>query len=63
MTIDEIKKAEKEKNEYSSLKLFKAENNLDLHTDFRRNDKNHQNSIDDSKFEALIENSSSSIPT
>ena len=35
----EIKKAEREKNEskeYSPMRIFKAENNLELHTDFRR---------------------------
>ena len=41
------------------MRLFKAENNLDLHTDFRRNvgDQN-KNSIDVSQYDALVENSS-----
>jgi hypothetical protein len=34
LTIDEIKRAEREK-EYTPMKLFKAENNLDVHTDYR----------------------------
>ena len=39
LTIDEIKKAQREKNElkeYSPMRMFKAENNLELHTDYRR---------------------------
>jgi hypothetical protein len=48
LTIDEIKKAEREKNEfkaYSPMRIFKAENNLELHTDFRRKNED-KNSID-----------------
>tara|TARA_B110000285_G_C15126681_1_gene620677 strand:+ start:1827 stop:2018 length:192 start_codon:yes stop_codon:yes gene_type:complete len=49
LTIDEIKKAERERNEskeYSPMRIFKAENNLELHTDFRRTNDENKNSID-----------------
>ena len=49
LTIDEIKKAEREKNEFiehSPMRMFKAENNLELHTDYRRKVNQNKNSID-----------------
>ena len=49
LTIDEIKNNEKEKNDYkdySPIKLFQAENNLDIHTEYRKKEEQNKNSID-----------------